>query len=141
MRILSRKIDWRAGFYSAFIWLLAVLVGGLVVLPWFYLALPVVVAVTTLVYFRLPLTSYKQKFHSSTFFAQGLWLGTLWAVVIFSLDFVEFVNFDPTNFFVYLTDSRNYLKFPVVILIPVIYGLILDARELKISYARFGSQP
>jgi hypothetical protein len=125
------KLDWRLSFYCAFVWLQVVLISGFIVLPWYFFALPLAVFITTVIYFRIPNNElYKSRFNRETLFAQGLWLGFAWFFAILIMDFVEFVNFDLQNFYVYLLDSRNFLKFPVVILIPVIYSLVLE-QQLK----------
>lgn len=125
------RVDWRLCFFSAFVWLQVVLISGFIVLPWYYFALPLAVFITTVIYFRTPQSDlYKSRFNRETLFAQGLWLGFAWFVGVFVMDFVEFINFDFQNFYVYLMDTRNFLKFPVVILIPVIYSLVLE-QQLK----------
>ena len=126
------KGDWCLSFYCAFVWLQVVLISGFVVLPWYFFVLPPAVFFTTVLYFRTPKSElYKSRFNRETLFAQGIWLGLAWFVGILLMDFVEFVNFDLQNFYVYLQDSRNFLKFPVVILIPVIYSLVLEQQMMK----------
>lgn len=128
------KIDWRLCFFSAFVWLQVVLISGFVVLPWYYFVLPLAVFVTTVFYFKTPTNErYICRFNRETLFAQGLWLGFVWCVAIFMMDFVEFINFDLQNFYVYLADVRNFLKFPLVILVPVIYSLVLEQQLKKKS--------
>jgi len=127
------KVDWRLCFFSAFVWLQVVLISGFVVLPFYYFVLPLAVFISTVVYFRTPQSElYTSRFNRETLFAQGLWLGFAWFVGILVMDFVEFINFDLQSFYVYLTDTRNFLKFPVVILIPVIYSLVLE-QQLKMK--------
>ena len=123
-------IDWRLLWYSALIWLLVVLSSGFVVIPWYFFVLPLAVLVTTVLYFKTPDNEkYRRMFNRETLFAQGLWVGTIWFSGILLLDFIEFISFDMQNFYVYLMDSRNFLKFPVVILVPVIYGLLLEQTK------------
>lgn len=125
------KIDWRLCFFSAYVWVQVVLISGFIVLPWYYFVLPLAVFISTVLYFKTPTNvRYISRFNRETLFAQGLWLGLVWFAGIFLMDFLEFVNFDLQNFYVYLLDIRNFLKFPMVILIPVIYSLVLE-QQLK----------
>lgn len=127
-------IDWRLLWYSTLVWLLVVLSSGFVAIPWYFFVLPVEVIIATVLYFKTPVNEkYKKRFNHETLFAQGLWVGTVWFLGILFLDFVEFINFDIQNFYVYLMDSRNFLKFPMVILVPVIYSLILEQQLNKKS--------
>lgn len=126
------QLNWRLCWYSVLIWLLVVAVAGFVVLPWFYAVLPLAVLLTTTLYFRFPQkNTAANKFDQGSIFAHGLWLGFIWALSIFFLDFIEFVGFDFGNFYIYSVDARNFLKYPLVILIPVIHSLVLENTQKK----------
>lgn len=134
MAIVSEKVsrfDWRLCWYSVLVWLLAVIVGSIVTLPWFYLVFPLVILFPTVLYFRLPKKYSIYYFKPGEIFALGLWLGILWCTSVFILDFIEFIGFDLDNIFVYFLDTRNFLKFPLIILIPIIYSLILEDSHRK----------
>ena len=110
------RIDWRVIWYSVIVWLSAVIVGGFVVLPWFYLALPLVVIWLTMVYFK----------KTDKSLAVGLWVSLVWFLTVVVLDFLEIIGPYYMNASVYFADFRNWLKYPLILLTPVIYSLILE---------------
>lgn len=109
-------INWRATWYSVTVWMLAIIVSGFVILPWYYLVLPFVVFWTTVVYFR----------NGEKTFQRGIWIALFWFFVVGLLDFLEIVG--SQNAFLYVSDSRNWLKYILILLIPVIYGLVQENR-------------
>lgn len=125
------RFDWRLCWYSVLVWLLAVIVGGIVTLPWFYLVFPLVLLIPTVLYFRFPKKYSIYYLQPGKIFALGLWLGILWCSSVFILDFIEFIGFDLDNVYVYFLDSRNFLKYPLIILIPIIYSLLLEDSQRK----------
>ena len=46
-------------------------------------------------------------------------------------DFLEIIGPYYSNAQLYFSDFRNWLKYPLILLIPVIYSLILETRNLK----------
>lgn len=63
-------------------------------------------------------------------FAQGLSAGFFWFFAIFTFDFIQFVGLDFSGAAVYFLDSRNFIKYPIAILIPAIYALIVENRNI-----------
>lgn len=115
------KLNWRMTWYSVLIWLLAIAVGGFVILPWFYLVLPFVVFWMTIVYFR------KEEKTLET----GLLISLFWFFMILILDILELVGPYYANLDLYFSDPRNWLKYSLILLLPVIYCLILENRNTK----------
>lgn len=121
------KLDWRLGWYAVSLWLLASFVGGVVILPWFYLAFALCLFILTAMFFRkVKLSKRNWRKNGDTILAKGLWLGLFWSVVVLFLDIVEFVGFDFTSLIIYASDSRNWFKFPIIIMMPIVYSLILQ---------------
>lgn len=118
---IALKIDWRLSWYSVMIWLLAVVVAGFVILPWFYLALPIVLLATTIVYFK----------RTDKTLAMGIWVSLIWFLVVAILDFLEIVGPNFGNLAIYFSDFRNWLKYPLILLIPVIYSMVLESENAQ----------
>lgn len=112
------RVDWRLSWYSVMIWLLAVVVAGLVILPWFYLVLPIVLLATTIVYFK----------KTDKTLAMGIWVSLMWFLVVAVLDSLEIIGPNFGNLTIYFADFRNWLKFPLILLIPVIYSMVLESK-------------
>ena len=112
---------WRNLWYSIILWIVVVFVGGFVVLPWFYLVLPIVVFWTTIIYFN----------NSDKSLNAGLLCSMFWFFAIAALDFLEIIGPYYSNAVLYFSDVRNILKYPLILLTPVIYSLILETRSLK----------
>lgn len=122
------KVNWRDTWYSVVVWLLAILVGGFVVLPLYYLVLPLVVFWTTTIYFNRGNKSLRV----------GLLCSLFWFFTVAALDFLEIVGPYYSNAALYFSDARNFLKYPLILLIPVIYSLILETKHMKrVSRRRF----
>jgi len=105
------------------IWLAAIVVGGFVILPWYYLVLPLVVFWTTIVYFH----------NSDKTLRAGLWCSLFWFFAVGLLDVLEIFGPYYSNASLYFSDFRNWLKYPLILLVPVIYSLILESRIVKKS--------
>lgn len=112
-------ISWRDTWYSVVIWLLAIFVGGFVVLPWYYLVLPLVVFWTTIIYFGKSEKTLKV----------GLWCSLVWFFAVAALDFLEIIGPYYSNASLYFSDSRNLLKYPLILLTPVIYSMVLESKK------------
>ena len=116
-------INWRAAWYSVTVWFLGVIVWGFVILPWYYLVLPLVVFWTTVVYFKNGEMSFKR----------GIIIALFWFCAVGALDFLEIVGPNYKNLLLYVSDFRNWIKYILILLIPVIYGLILENRKIAKS--------
>src|SRR3989344_4784103 len=112
---------WRAIWYSVLIWLLANIFGGFIILPWYYLVLPILIFWITVYYFR----------KSERTLLSGLCVSLFWFFVIFVLNLLEFVGPYYGNFGFYFSDFRNWFLYPLVLLVPVIYCLIFENTTLK----------
>ena len=119
--IFKLRVDWRLSWYSVMIWLLAVVVAGFVILPWFYLVLPIVLFLMTTFYFKRTDKSLKM----------GIWVSLIWFLVVAVLDFLEIIGPNFNNLTIYFADFRNWLKFPLILLIPVIYSMVLESKNAQ----------
>ena len=113
------KINWRAIWYSVLVWILAIVVSSLVILPWYYLVLPFVVFWTTVVYFR----------SGDKNFERGLWIALFWFAAVGTLDILEIIGPYYKNATFYFSDFRNWLKYVLILLIPAIYGLVQENKK------------
>lgn len=135
------KLSWRVIWYSVLIWFLAIVVSGVVILPWFYLVMPLVIVGATIFYLRregveiIPLP--KKLVRGSAFargdriFALGLAVSLLWFAVILVLNAIEIIGPYYSNVFLYFSDFRNWFLYPLILLTPVVYSLILENRKFK----------
>lgn len=112
-------LDWRVTWYSVVLWLAAIVVSGFVVLPWFYLAMPLVVIWLTTIYFK----------KTDKSLAMGLWVAVVWFVIVAALDFLEIIGPYYMNAAAYFSDFRNFAKYPLILLTPVIYSLLLENSQ------------
>lgn len=129
-------VSWRIAWYSVVIWLLVFMVGGFVILPWFYFTLPIVILWVTMFYFRRAeiirlLASKKVRGGGDKVFALGLGVSVVWFLVVMVLSTLEVAGFYYFNFGLYFSDPRNWLAFPLILLMPVVYGIILENRRFK----------
>lgn len=119
------KITWRMVWYSVVIWFLAIATSGLVILPWYYLALPLMIFWLTIFYFR----------RSDRTLRSGIFVSLFWFAVVLGLDFLEIIGPYYSNLGFYFSDFRNWLKYPLILLLPVVYSLILENSHIdKIRY-------
>jgi len=125
MRV-SKKSSWRIVWYSVLVWLFSILAAGFVILPWFYLVLPIIVFWTTVYYFRRGEKTLKR----------GLWVSLFWFSIVAFLSFLEIIGPYYHNVSLYFSDLRNWFLLPLSLLMPFIYTLILENGKLKRSSRR-----
>ena len=128
------KINWRIIWYSVVIWLLAFAIGQFVILPWYYLVLPILIFWIPINYFKKSqmiglLTTQKMSKSTDKILTFGLWLSLVWFFVIAALTLAEIAGFYYFNFFFFFSDFRNWLLYPLVLLVPVVYSLILENKQ------------
>lgn len=120
-------------------WGFSVIVAGFVILPWFYVALGLVILYMTVTFFgkvKVPKTIYRHRQDRDVM--RGLWIGLFWSVAVAVLDFLAFIGLDFASGIIYFSDSRNWFKYPVIILVPIIWGLILEnIRKRKLEGRSF----
>jgi len=119
MRLIS-KFRFRDFWYCFVIWVMTFVISSVVILPWFYLILPLFVFWTTVVYFR---KAERSLIH-------GLGLTLFWFAVIFSLSILSIIGPYYNNVLFYFSDLRNLIVYPLVLIIPFIYALVLDNLRL-----------
>lgn len=120
------KVDWRIAWYSVVLWIAAIAIGGFVIIPWFYLALPLVVIWLTMVYFKKTDKSLRW----------GLWVALVWFLIVASLDLLEIIGPYYSNAAIYFSDFRNWMKYPLILLTPVIYSIFLENSHARRNYKR-----
>lgn len=134
------KLNWRMVWYGVLIWVLELIVSSFVMLPWFYFIFPGAVFVVCGLYFRKVQTfRLGRRFQRAavTIFAQGLACSLFWFAVVLLLDSAVLLAFDGASISVFFLDPRNFVKYPLIILFPAIYSLVLENRR---KYRRFSGQ-
>ncbi len=112
---------WRTAWYCVLIWLISFLISGFVVLPWYYLVLPIAVFWTTVFYFR----------NTQRTLQNGLLVSLFWFFVIAGLNFLEIIGPYYSDLEYYFSDFRNWILYPLILLIPFILGIIWENSRLK----------
>lgn len=121
------KLNWRIAWYGVFVWVLSFVLSSLVILPWFYIVFPLAILAVVQFYLRKPLgAGLVRNRLKRAYFAQGLSVGFFWFFSILIIDYIQFVGLDFSGAGVYFLDPRNFIKYPIVILIPMIYGLVIE---------------
>lgn len=136
------KIDSRLLWWGVMIWLLAILVGGVVVLPWFYLVMPFAVLATTKFYFKKVLTSAAGKKRTNEpdrILAAGLSVSLMWFLILLVINALEIIGPYYFNVVFFYSDFRNWFVYPLILLTPVVYSLVVaNARLRKSKKFRLG---
>ena len=139
------KLDWRLAWYSVLIWFLAIIISGFVILPWFYIVMPVVIFWTTIVYFKKPILEFlgdgKGKRQNDQILTLGLWVSIFWFLAVAILNVLEIIGPYYANVFFYFSDFRNWFLYPLILLVPVVYSLILENWRLRRNLKRKRSTP
>lgn len=124
------KPSWRILWYCALIWILTFLVSGVVLLPWFYIILPLVVLLATVYYLD------NKNVPGENLLAVGIGASIAWFFALILISFFEVAKFYYFDLAFYFSDSRNWLLYPVVLLVPVVYAIILDNGRVRRSKKR-----
>lgn len=130
------KLNVRILWYSVVLYIAAFITSGLILLPWFYVVLPLVVLLFTIYYFDrdddiVAIISGKLRRKKDRIFALGLWVSTFWFIVMFFIGAFQIANFYYFDFAFFFSDPRNYLIFPLVLIVPVLYSLQLEKSIFK----------
>src|SRR3990167_827593 len=125
------KLNWRTIWYSVLIWLLAFIVAGIVIIPWFYFVLPISIILITIYYFKIidPFKNNrgrKRLREKDRIFIFGLAASLFWFLIITILNILQIAGFYYFDFFFYFSDFRNWYLYALILLVPVIYSLILE---------------
>jgi hypothetical protein len=126
MKKVNVTLNLRIVWYSALIWVAAFLVGSFILLPWFYIVLPLLILLLTVYYFDA-------KDIDSSAVGFGLAVAIAWFFTISLFSLLEIGGFYYFDFAYYFSDFRNWFLYPLVLLIPVIYGIILENIQTKNS--------
>ena len=119
MKKAKKTSNIRILWYSILVWVFSYIVALVVTIPWFYLVLPFIVYSTTIYYFK--------KTEKSL--AAGLKASIFWFFTIVSINLLEIFGPYYTDFRLYFSDLRNWFLYPLILLIPVIYTIVLENRR------------
>ena len=117
----SRKSAWRVVWYSVLIWILSIVISIVVILPWFYLAYSGIVLGLSAYYFRKVEKTLRA----------GLRVALFWFFIVLVLDFFELVVFNFADNTLFISDVRNWVRYALLLLTPVIYGLVAENISFK----------
>lgn len=137
-------INWRTTWYSVVIWIMGIAISGFVVMPWFYLVLPLTIFWLTVFYFNnsvVGMSKSKKRIHRDMILKAGLGVSLFWFGAIVALDILEIVGPYYANVFLYFSDARNYIKYPLILLAPFIYTIILDNVSNKQERPKISKLP
>jgi len=113
----SVRILW----YSVLVWIFSYLVALVVAIPWFYFVLPLIVYSTTIYYFK----------KTEKTLGAGLKAAIFWFFTIVSINLLEIFGPYYADFRLYFSDLRNWFLYPLILLIPVIYAIVLENRRFS----------
>lgn len=129
------KLNIRSVWYCVLLWFMTFLVAGIVIIPWFYLVVAVVVILTTFYYFKIfdPFSKKRgrrKKADRDNILIFALVSALVWFLILILLNLAELAHFYYFDFMFYFSDFRNWYLFALVLLVPVIYGLILENAKI-----------
>lgn len=123
------KINWRVVWYSVVIWITTLILGSIVVLPWFYLVTPFVIFWVTMFYFKKDVLGLLEKKNKQDkILLLGLAVSIAWFFLLLGLNLLEVAGPYYYNVLFYFSDFRNWFLYPFVLLVPFVYCLTLDNR-------------
>lgn len=130
------RLNWRIVWYSVLIWLMGFLVAAIVIIPWYYLVITLTLALTTVYYFKIAKPfevkrGRRAKRDRDKFFAFGLGAAIAWFTIVGFLTILEIAHLYYFDFFFYFSDFRNWYLLALVLLLPVVYGLLLENSQYK----------
>jgi len=134
---LKTNTNWRVVWYCVLLWLVTFLVAGIVIIPWFYLVVAIIVFLTTVYYFKIfnPFIrkrGRRNKNDRDNILIFALISALIWFVILALLNLAEIAHFYYFDFMFYFSDFRNWYLLALVLLVPVVYGLILEnAKYMK----------
>lgn len=128
-------ISWRMLWYSVLIWFLGFMAAEVVIIPWFYLVSVLTVFGATVYYFKVvvppaSMRGRKAKGDRDKLFIFGLGAAMAWFIVVLLLTLFEIAHFYYFNFLLYFSDFRNWYLLPLILLVPVLYGIFLENKKM-----------
>lgn len=125
------SLSFRKVWYAVILWIIAFLASGLVISPWFYIVMPLLVLLVTVYYFDWRGLRLNNKRDRDEIVRYGFAGAIFWFVTICILSLLELAGFYYFDFEFYFSDFKNVFLFPVVLLVPAVYGIVLSNKELK----------
>ena len=119
MRKVKKTTNIRILWYSILVWVFSYIVALIVTIPWFYLVLPFIVYSTTIYYFK----------KTEVTLVAGLKAAIFWFITVASINLLEIFGPYYADFSLYFSDLRNWFLYPLILLIPVIYTIVLENRR------------
>lgn len=123
------KISWRIVWYSVVIWIVTWILGNIVVLPWFYLVTPFAIFLMTFIFFKHDvLIILERRKSKDNILLLGLAVSIAWFFLLLGFTSLEVAGPYYSNILFYFSDFRNWLMYPLVLLVPFVYCLVIDNR-------------
>ncbi|KKR77926.1 MAG: hypothetical protein UU23_C0007G0004 [Candidatus Curtissbacteria bacterium GW2011_GWA1_40_9] len=123
--------SFRAVWYAVLVWIFAFFTSGIIIAPWYYVVMPLLVLLLTVYYFDSGELRIIKKKDRDMIIKYGLGGAIFWFFVAGIFSLLEIAGFYYFNLAYYFSDFRNVFLFPVVLLVPVLYGIVLSNVKFK----------
>lgn len=125
------SFSFRTTWYALLVWIIAFLISGTIVVPMYFIVMPLVVLMLTVYYFDTAQLKKVKAKDRDLFIKYGIVGALFWFLVAGILSFVEMAGFYYLNVGFYLSDFKNLFLFPVILLTPVLYGIVLSNKMFR----------
>jgi len=120
--------NFRAVWYAVIVWIFSFFASGVVIAPWFYVVMPLLVLMFTVHYFD---GGNIKKSTSDELVHYGLGVAIFWFLFAALFSFIEIVGFYYFDLAFYFSDFKNIYLFPLLLLVPVLYAIVLSNKKPK----------
>lgn len=130
------NFNFRVIWYLVLAWILGFFVSSVVVLPWFYAILPLVVLLLSVFYLDNSIYINFKRNSRDEILKAGLMLSVVWFLGISLFSIFMIVEFYYFNFTLFFSDSRNWFLPATVLIIPIVYSFFLANKRARLGKKR-----
>ncbi len=123
--------NFRAAWYAVLVCVFAFFTSGIIIAPWYYVVMPLLVLLVTIYYFDCQMFRSIKKGDRDMIVRYGLGGAIFWFFVAGIFSLLEIAGFYYFDMAFYFSDIRNVFLFPLVLLVPMLYGIVLSNMKLK----------